>query len=170
VLVLDEPTNDLDLETLELLEEVLGEWSGTLLLVSHDRVFLDDIVTSTIVFEGDGRVDEYVGGYEDWVRQRPQSAAAQPVRPRQARLETAERAPARAKRLSYNESRELATLPDQIDSLEAEHRGLNERIASADFYKEAPEAIRDALARADRLAVEITAAYERWNELQSRLG
>jgi ATP-binding cassette subfamily F protein uup len=170
VLVLDEPTNDLDLETLELLEEVLGEWSGTLLLVSHDRVFLDDIVTSTIVFEGDGRVDEYVGGYEDWVRQRPQSAAAQPVRPRQARLETAERAPARAKRLSYNESRELATLPDQIDSLEAEHRGLNERIASADFYKEAPEAIRDTLARADRLAVEITAAYERWNELQSRLG
>jgi ABC transport system ATP-binding/permease protein len=170
VLVLDEPTNDLDLETLELLEEVLAEWSGTLLLVSHDRVFLDNIVTSTIVFEGDGRVDDYVGGYEDWVRQRPQSLAAQPGRSRQARPEAAERAPARAKRLSFNESRELAALPDRIDSLEAEHRSLNERIASADFYKEAPDAIRDALARADTLAEEITTAYERWNELQSRLG
>jgi ATP-binding cassette subfamily F protein uup len=170
VLVLDEPTNDLDLETLELLEEVLAEWSGTLLLVSHDRVFLDNIVTSTIVFEGDGQVDDYVGGYEDWVRQRPQSRAAQPARLRQARPEAGERAAARAKRLSFNESRELAALPDRIDSLEAEHRGLNERIASADFYKEAAEAIRDALARADTLAEEITTAYERWNELQSRLG
>src|SRR6185436_12517810 len=109
VLVLDEPTNDLDLETLELLEEVLAEWSGTLLLVSHDRVFLDNIVTSTIVFEGDGRVADYVGGYEDWLRQRPQErAAAQPARPRQARPETAERTEPRAKRLSFKESRELA--------------------------------------------------------------
>jgi ATP-binding cassette subfamily F protein uup len=170
VLVLDEPTNDLDLETLELLEEVLAEWSGTLLLVSHDRVFLDNIVTSTLVFEGDGRVEDYIGGYDDWMRRRLPSRAAQPARPRPARPGVAEPAPARSKRLSFNESRELAALPDRIDSLEAEHRMLNERIASADFYKEAPDAIRDALARVGVLAAEITTAYERWDELQSRLG
>ena len=171
VLVLDEPTNDLDLETLELLEEVLAEWSGTLLLVSHDRAFLDNVVTSTFAFEGDGRVQEYVGGYADWLRQRTPAPSAAPRRQRPESPSAGNRTAAvRPKRLSYNESRELAGLPEQIEMLEAEQRALNARIGSADFYKESPDAIRGALARVDALTQEITSAYERWDELQSRTG
>ena len=166
LLVLDEPTNDLDLETLELLEEVLVDWPGTLLLVSHDRTFLDNVVTSTFVFEGDGRVQEYVGGYDEWIRQRTTADDVQPETPRENRGEP--RRPARPRRLSYNEVRELAALPDKIEALEAEHRALAARVASADFYKEPPDAIRDALARVDMLAQEVTEAYERWDELQQR--
>jgi ATP-binding cassette subfamily F protein uup len=167
VLVLDEPTNDLDLETLELLEEVLVDWPGTLLLVSHDRTFLDNVVTSTFVFEGDGRVQEYVGGYDEWIRQRATSDGVPPEPPRAPERGESRRAP-RPRRLSYNEVRELAALPDKIEALEAEHRALTARVASADFYKEAPDAIRDALIRVDMLAQEVTEAYERWDELQQR--
>jgi ATP-binding cassette subfamily F protein uup len=180
VLVLDEPTNDLDLETLELLEAQLVEWTGTLLLVSHDRVFLDDIVTSTLVFEGDGRVQEYVGGYTDWLRQRSVSRpAGLQLRPAasgrradvQGRSDPAS-APehgARAKRkLSYNEQRELAALPARIDALEAEQRALNGRIAGAEFYREPATAISEALARQQQLELELLDAYERWHELESR--
>jgi ATP-binding cassette subfamily F protein uup len=176
VLVLDEPTNDLDLETLELLEAELVEWPGTLLLVSHDRAFLDNVVTSTFVFEGDGNVVEYVGGYEDWVRQRGSSASrgssgssgsargavAPPPREREA---STERTP---KKLSYKETRELEALPRVIDTLETEQRALNARVASPDFYKETAEAIQEALARVDHLAGEIAGAYARWDELESR--
>lgn len=169
VLVLDEPTNDLDLETLELLEEVLAEWPGTLLLVSHDRVFLDNIVTSTFVFEGEGRVQEYVGGYEDWIRQRDATVLPPPrLRLRSVQPTPPTTPPARPRRLSYHEVRELEALPDRIDALEAEHRALNERIAAPDFYRESPDAIRESLARADALSHEITEAYERWDELQER--
>jgi ATP-binding cassette subfamily F protein uup len=165
VLVLDEPTNDLDLETLELLEEQLVEWPGTLLLVSHDRAFLDNIVTSTFVFEGEGRVQEYVGGYEDWLRQR----SAPTARPEKAqRTQKTDVRPVDRRKLSFKEQREIDRLPARIEALEAEQRALNERVAAPEFYKEAPPAIRDALARAEALHREITDAYQRWHDLESR--
>jgi ABC transport system ATP-binding/permease protein len=182
VLVLDEPTNDLDLETLELLEEVLVEWPGTLLLVSHDRAFLDNVVTSTFAFEGGGSVQEYVGGYEDWIRQKSAATvgAAQSGAPGGSSGSTGpggsggmgrseSRQSARRRKLSYNEARELEALPARIDTLEAEQRALNQRIASPGFYKDAPDVIREALARVEVLANEVTEAYARWDELQSRL-
>ncbi|HZR26832.1 MAG TPA: ATP-binding cassette domain-containing protein [Vicinamibacterales bacterium] len=167
VLVLDEPTNDLDLETLELLEEQLIEWPGTLLLVTHDRTFLDNVVTSTFAFEGDGIVREYVGGYEDWVRQR-QPQTTQNAQKKEKAPVGSVRSVVASKRLSYKEQRELAALPAQIEGLEEEQRQLTARIGGADFYKEDAESIRSALARSDELTSLISAAYERWHELEER--
>ena len=174
VLVLDEPTNDLDLETLELLEEQLVEWPGTLLLVSHDRAFLDNVVTSTFVFEGDGRVQEYVGGYEDWVRQRlaekkirlkPETVEVKPAdKPKTTKIEA--RAP--KKKLSFKEQRELDELPAVIETLETEQRVLAARVASPEFYKEGAEAIKQALARTEALPPELAKVYARWAELDAR--
>jgi ABC transport system ATP-binding/permease protein len=166
VLVLDEPTNDLDLETLELLEAELVEWPGTLLLVSHDRAFLDNVVTSTLVFEGGGRVEDYVGGYEDWLRQRPLAASPEP---RAASPEP--RAPSgepRAKRLSYREQRELEALPGRIESLEAEQRAINAKIADREFYSEPAAVIKEAVARLEAIDVELADVYARWDALESR--
>jgi ATP-binding cassette subfamily F protein uup len=170
VLVLDEPTNDLDLETLELLEAQLVEWPGTLLLVSHDRAFLDNVVTSTFVFEGGGVVREYVGGYEDWLRQRPeQQRPIAPPAPTAARQATrTAQAVAVRRKLSYREERELESLPARIEMLEEEQRALNARIAGPEFYKESADAIRDALARLDELQRQIAGEYQRWEELESR--
>src|SRR3954452_953551 len=177
VLVLDEPTNDLDLETLELLEEQLVEWPGTLLLVSHDRAFLDNVVTSTFVFEGDGRVQEYVGGYEDWVRQRlaeKSAAAAGSKKGRGASSAPAAPTPAAAaagpkkKKLSYKEQRELDELPAAIEALESEQRALAARVAGPGFYKEPAAAIKESLARVDELQKELAAVYARWGELDGR--
>jgi len=175
VLVLDEPTNDLDLETLELLEAQLVEWPGTLLLVSHDRAFLDNVVTSTLVFEGDGTIQEYVGGYEDWLRQR--SATSPPERTRGTRskplqdsvssVSTVVESPTRRK-LSYKEARELEALPARIEALESEQAALNSRIAGPDFYKEAPDAIRAAIARVEDIERELLEAYSRWAALEGR--
>jgi ATP-binding cassette subfamily F protein uup len=175
VLVLDEPTNDLDLETLELLEEQLVEWPGTLLLVSHDRAFLDNVVTSTFVFEGDGRVQEYVGGYEDWVRQRLAEKSAATRKSRGS--ETANVPPEKPKttkivvkprKLSFKEQRELDALPAAIDALETEQRALAARIAAPEFYKEGAEAIKQALARTEALPLELAKVYARWTELEAR--
>jgi ATP-binding cassette subfamily F protein uup len=168
VLVLDEPTNDLDLETLELLEEQLVEWPGTLLLVSHDRAFLDNVVTSTFVFEGDGRVQEYVGGYEDWVRQRlaekarPRPDAADKNKPKTTKIA------AKPKKLSFKEQRELDALPAAIDALESEQRALAAKIANPGFYKESADTIKQSLARVDELQRELAAVYARWGELDAR--
>ena len=181
VLVLDEPTNDLDLETLELLEEQLVAWPGTLLLVSHDRVFLDNVITSTLSFEGDGRVGEYVGGYVDWLRQASQSRPQRTTKVAKDEA-TENRHPPSAsassvvlhslsaqwKRLSYMEQRELDALPARIEALETEQRDLAATIAGPDFYKESAETINAALARADALQEELTRAYGRWEELESR--
>jgi ATP-binding cassette subfamily F protein uup len=169
VLVLDEPTNDLDLETLEILEAQLVEFPGTILLVSHDRTFLDHVVTSTFAFEGDGRVVEYVGGYEDWLRQRPATpspaadapAPEEPERPRPP-VDLSRR------KLSYNERREFEALPDRISDLEQEGARLREAIAQPDFYKETKTEIERMLARAESLRLELDAAYARWDELDSR--
>ena len=175
VLVLDEPTNDLDLETLELLEAELVEWPGTLLLVSHDRAFLDNVVTSTLVFEGGGRVEDYVGGYEDWLRQRatPESRASssQSRAPSsESRVSSPEsRVPSpESKKLSYREQRELEALPGRIESLEAEQRTLNVKIADPAFYSEPADVIKEAVARLEAIHIELAEVYARWDALESR--
>jgi ATP-binding cassette subfamily F protein uup len=172
VLVLDEPTNDLDIETLELLEAQLVEWSGTLLLVSHDRTFLDNVVTSTFVFEGNGRIQEYVGGYDDWVRQRAAATPPAPLARRRARAGGASESSAVAtkKKLSYKERRELADLPARIEVLEAEQSELNATVAHPEFYRESAEAIARTLARIAELQHVLDGVYARWDELDSRAG
>jgi ATP-binding cassette subfamily F protein uup len=169
VLVLDEPTNDLDLETLEILEAQLVEFPGTILLVSHDRTFLDHIVTSTFAFEGGGRVVEYVGGYEDWLRQRPTAPSTVGDAPARAEAERPRPPvdPSRRK-LSYNERREFEALPDRISDLEQEDARLREAIAAPEFYKETKAEIDRVLARVELLRLELDAAYARWDELDSR--
>jgi len=168
VLVLDEPTNDLDADTLDLLEEMLMEYQGTVLLVSHDREFLNNIVTSTIVFEGDGRLVEYVGGYDDWLRQRSLSSPGGTEkakkkekpgksRPQQERLRT----------LTFREKKEIAALPALIESMEAERAGLYETLADPDFYRQDGSRIPAIKARMAELDKEISAAYERWELLES---
>jgi ABC transport system ATP-binding/permease protein len=168
VLVLDEPTNDLDIETLELLETYLIEWLGTLLLVSHDRAFIDNVVTSTLVFEGAGRVQEYVGGYEDWLRQRrasePETSAQAPDVP----APPASRSVSPPKKLSFREQQEFQALPQRIEELEGEQRRLTAAVASPDFYKESREGIEQTLARLDTLQGALAEAYARWDELDSR--
>ncbi len=181
LLVLDEPTNDLDVETLELLEEVLLGFQGTVLMVSHDRAFLDNVVTSTLVFEGEGKVREFVGGYQDWLRQggTPRLLGVSESKSGKAELNTAlapaaEPAPAAAapseapakKKLSYKLQRELEALPGQIDAVEAELAGVQETIAQQDFYLRPQDEQRETLARLDALQQELDALLERWAELE----
>jgi ATP-binding cassette subfamily F protein uup len=173
LLVLDEPTNDLDLETLELLEAELVRWPGTLLLVSHDRVFLDNVVTSTLVFEGGGRIQEYVGGYADWLRQRPALVPIErPELPRvtgdQAPDAAASRGTSAPRKLTYKERREFEELPGAIDALENEQRALSATIAGPEFYKRSSDDIARALQRAEAIAGELAEAYARWDALDSR--
>ncbi len=171
VLVLDEPTNDLDLETLELLEAQLVEWPGTILLVSHDRVFLDNVVTSTIAFEGDGEVAEYVGGYSDWLRQRPAGGRRPPVGETRATAVDGPSAVTRAaqvsRKLTYKEQREREALPGRIADLEAEHAALETRVASVAFYKEPADVIQQTLARVDALEQMLLGAYARLEDLST---
>ncbi len=174
LLVLDEPTNDLDVETLELLEEVLLSFKGTVLMVSHDRAFLDNVVTSTLVFQGNGVVREYVGGYLDWLRQggsprllgvgdsRPEKA--EPVKAA-APVETAAPAPAK-KKLSYKLQRELEALPGQIDAVEQRIAAVQAQIADPAFYQRPAEETRDVLAQVDSLQAELDTLLERWAELE----
>jgi ATP-binding cassette subfamily F protein uup len=168
VLVLDEPTNDLDADTLELLEEMLMEYSGTVLLVSHDREFLNNVVTSTIVFEGDGMLVEYVGGYDDWLshRQAPAMAVAEKL----GKKEKPERSRPRRQRprtLTFREKKELEALPALIESLEAERAGLYETLAGPDFYRQDGGRLPALKGRIEELDREIPAAYERWELLES---
>jgi ATP-binding cassette subfamily F protein uup len=165
VLVMDEPTNDLDTDTLDLLEEMLMEYEGTVLLVSHDRAFLNNIVTSTIVFEGDGRLEEYVGGYDDWLRQRRPTAparmerAVKPERPRPKQV--------RPRILTFKEKKEIDELPSLIESLEAERHRLYEILAAPDFYRNEGSRIPETKTRIGELEKEITEAYERWEFLEA---
>ena len=176
VLVLDEPTNDLDIETLELLEELIADFAGTVLLVSHDRAFLDHIVTSTVAFEGEGRVAEYVGGWADYMRQRraiPGDIATipQPTRNHTANPKSAGSADAKLRRkLSFNETRELEGLPARIEALEAEQETLRAESGSAEFYKAPAERIHAVLGRLDTIGSELEAAIARWMELEERRG
>jgi len=166
MLVLDEPTNDLDVETLELLEELLMEFEGTLLLVSHDRAFLDNVVTSTIVFEGEGRVREYVGGYQDWLRQRPVDAGKEAGSDKIATGPPVKPKPRNKTKLSYHEQRELAALPSRIEELEQEQERLERRISDSAFYKQDRTAITGTLSELERIRRQVEQAYERWQELE----
>ena len=169
VLVLDEPTNDLDIETLELLEELVSDFPGTVLLVSHDRVFLDRVVTSTVAFEGQGRVAEYVGGYDDYLRQRSVEDRGSIEGGGSKSEDRAAPAPRRARprRLSYNEQRELEALPDRIAALEEEQARLKEEAASTEFYKSPADHIHAVLARIDAVHAELDTALARWVELDA---
>ncbi|HYQ37770.1 MAG TPA: ATP-binding cassette domain-containing protein [Pseudomonas sp.] len=178
LLVLDEPTNDLDVETLELLEEVLLGFPGTVLMVSHDRAFLDNVVTSTLVFEGEGVVREYVGGYQDWLRQGgsprllgvgkevPAARSAREDKPAVVEKPSAAAVAVARKKLSYKEQRELDALPGQIEALESEQAALQEEVANPDFYLQPQEATHAALARLEFIEHELDRLVERWAELE----
>lgn len=169
VLVMDEPTNDLDAETLELLENLLVEFQGTLLLVSHDREFLDNVVTSTFVFEGEGRVSEYVGGYSDWARLRERRQAEQQAR-RQAELEAAQaKSPkaVKARKLGNKERAELEALPARIEALELEQASLGEKLGDPSLYQGDPSAPLRLRERLDAVEAEMAVAFERWEELEA---
>jgi ABC transport system ATP-binding/permease protein len=165
LLVLDEPTNDLDAETLELLEELLVDYSGTLLLVSHDRAFLNNVVTSTLVFEGDGRVKEYVGGYDDWLRQKSSESAAAPEQPKPERTRPKTDQP---RKLSYKEQRELDELPRRIETLEAEQAQLHQKLADPTFYRGSGAEVGKVTGRLEELEQAVRAAYARWEALEAR--
>ena len=171
LLVMDEPTNDLDLETLELLEELLLEYSGTLLLVSHDRAFLDSVVTSCLVFEDNGRIGEYVGGYSDWLRQRATPDPLPLVKAKSAPAPAPKAAkPAAPARLSYKEQRELEQLPERIEQLEQRQQALQAQTADPAFYRQEPAAIARQAEELRALEAELATAYARWEALDARAG
>lgn len=173
VLVLDEPTNDLDLETLELLEALLADFAGTVLLVSHDRDFVDNVATATWVFEGEGHISEYVGGYSDWVAQRERqssraagqpgaASASQRVTPQAAASPSA---PATKKKLSFREQKELETLPERIDALEKQQAELMLEVNASSFYRQELAIVNQTLDRLHQVEAELAACFERWEAL-----
>ncbi len=164
-LVLDEPTNDLDYETLELLEQLLMDYTGTLLLVSHDRTFLDNVVTSTIAFEGNGEVHEYIGGYEDWLRQkRDTSKKAEPVKKKEepAKATTS----VKTKKLSYNLQRELEQLPKKIDGLEVKIEELTNEMGKPEFYQQEQSVVASVGNQLKELQEQLDNCFARWEELE----
>ncbi len=169
LLVLDEPTNDLDIETLEVLEQKLCDYNGTLIVVSHDREFLDNVVTSTIVFEENGRIQEYVGGYGDWVRQGKQLAVADnPYEAEERKRRAAERRRQRpATKLGYKDQRELDALPAEIEELEAAIANLQKTVAEPGFYAQDAVAVRETLERLAESEAELERRVERWGELET---
>jgi ATP-binding cassette subfamily F protein uup len=168
LLVLDEPTNDLDADTLDLLEELLIDYAGTVLVVSHDRAFLNNLVTSVLAFEGGATVNEYVGGYDDWVRQRPAAAPeSSPAKPAAEKPAPAKPVPAKPKKLSYKEQKELESLPANIEKLEADIAALNADMGKPEFYQQAKDAITQSQARLAGLEQALETAYARWEELEA---
>jgi ABC transport system ATP-binding/permease protein len=166
VVVLDEPTNDLDIETLELLEERLLDYSGTILLVSHDRAFLNNVVTGTLVFEGNGTITEYAGGYDDWLTQRPKPVVIkEPARPREPRKRPEQKD--RPRKLTFKEVKELEELPAHIEVLEQEHKSLYSRMADPAFYRGAGEEVNRTRLRIAEIERKLAEVYERWAELES---
>jgi ATP-binding cassette subfamily F protein uup len=160
VLVLDEPTNDLDMETLDLLEELLANYEGTLLLVSHDRSFLNHVVTSTLVFEGNGRIGKYAGGYDDWLSQRQEVSG-----PGQKGIAAKQEKPKSTRKLTNKEREELKNLPRRIEQLEAELQELQQAMADPAFYQQDKGQIAAATARAESIPRELEKNFERWEEL-----
>ncbi|MFV8833950.1 ATP-binding cassette domain-containing protein [Aquisalimonas sp.] len=171
VLVLDEPTNDLDLETLDLLEQQVMGFDGTVLLVSHDREFLDNVVTSTFAFDPDGALREYIGGYSDWLRQRPEPVKPD-TRPAAAtegtgKAQSATAAPpSPARKLSYKEKLELEALPGRIEALETEQSELSKQLSDPTFYQQDPDTVNATTQRLQTLEQELEQAYNRWEELE----
>ncbi len=162
MIVMDEPTNDLDMETLDILEEMLAEYNGTLLLVSHDRTFINNIVTGTLVFEGEGRVNEYAGGYDDRLvrsgrnkKNGPGTAVKTVIKEK------------RPRKISFKEKKELSELPEKIETLEAEKERLYNIMASPEFYRDGGEKISSVKAEAEKIEEELNLAYKRWEDLDS---
>jgi ATP-binding cassette subfamily F protein uup len=172
LIVLDEPTNDLDIESLELLEERLQDYTGTLLLVSHDRRFLDNVVTQTLVAEGNGLWREYAGGYSDYLRQRPKASTRAP----QAAAETSNAQPSRTgstaptkprTRMSHKDQRELAALPAEIEALELEQTELTGRMAGPEYHRVAPEQLRADRQRLEAIEALLLEKFSRWEALEA---
>ncbi|MCK5720502.1 MAG: ATP-binding cassette domain-containing protein [Thiomargarita sp.] len=163
VLVLDEPTNDLDIESLELLEELLCTYTGTLLLVSHDRYFLDNVVTSTFIFEGNGKINEYVGGYQDWLEQR--SPILETLKPENPVAKQSK--PKTRTKLNFNQQQELKQLPEKIDVLEIKLTELQTLASQADFYQREAEQINQSLTQINSIETELKILYERWELLET---
>ncbi|MVF12912.1 ATP-binding cassette domain-containing protein [Ketobacter sp. MCCC 1A13808] len=175
LLVLDEPTNDLDIETLELLEELVDQFQGTILLVSHDRQFLNNIVTSTLVFGGNGKIDEFVGGYDDWLRQRPAvtspqsdtKKSAQTAAQLNTQAEPVKPGATKPRKLSYKDQKELESLPLAIETLEQSLEDLHQKLADPDLYQESPDQVNELTRKAGELETELEATFERWEELEA---
>ena len=170
MLILDEPTNDLDYETLELLEQLLMDFGGTLLLVSHDRTFLNNVVSSTIAFEGDGQVKEYIGGYDDWLRQRAtiekkQERSSKENDNSQSTPEV--KSTNKPKKLSYKLQRELELLPQHIADLENKIEKIQQQMAQTDFYQQAQDLVAKTGSELNTLQEELDQAFMRWEELES---
>lgn len=166
---MDEPTNDLDMETLELLEERLVDYKGTLLIVSHDRAFLDNVVTSVFVFEGEGVVGEYVGGYSDWMAYNQSLIKEAKAKSPKASPEKATTAPVKKKKLSYKEQKELDELPAIIESLDGKQANMNNQISSATFYQQEQSAVQLVLDDLAKVEADLEQAYQRWDELEALL-
>ena len=166
VLVLDEPTNDLDVESLELLEDVLFEYSGTLLIVSHDRAFLNNVVTSTLAFDTQGEVGEYAGGYDDWLLQKPKTEKLPPPGKKAGKKTTPKPKSPKTRKLGYKEALELKDLPQKIDRLEADQKSLYETLSDPSFYKKTKAEIAQAKSRLAEVEQKIEAAYLRWEALE----
>ncbi len=170
LLVMDEPTNDLDAETLELLEDLLLNYTGTLLLVSHDRSFINNVVTSSIVFDEDGEVREYVGGYDDWLRQRslmtekPQASSKNESQASQAAKPSAKK----KSKLTYQEQLDLKALPGKIEELEAKQQAFNEQMSDPDFYKKDADTIAELQKDVAELEQTLSATYEKWEALEEK--
>ena len=167
LIIMDEPTNDLDLETLELLEHRLVTYEGTLLLVSHDRTFLDNVVTSVFVFEGDGIIKEYVGGYSDWLQQNSQEQAQKNTEKTAKATQQNKPAKTGKNKLSYKEQRELEQLPELIEALDNKQSELNEQINALDFYRQEQEIVAKTLEELAQTDTELEQAYQRWDELEA---
>jgi ATP-binding cassette subfamily F protein uup len=165
--VLDEPTNDLDIESLELLEDTLQGYKGTLLLVSHDRAFLDNVVTQTLVAEGEGRWKEYVGGYSDWLTQRSVPVVAE-VKAAAPAKNAVRNAP--VKKLSFKEQRELEQLPGELEVLEQEQAALALRMSGADYHRQGAAQLKADRERAAAIELQLAKKFERWEELDQRTG
>lgn len=169
LIIMDEPTNDLDMETLELLEEKLVDYDGTLLLVSHDRSFLDNVVTSVLVFEGAGIISEHVGGYSDWLSRQQSPITSDADKKAEYIEKNTKNEPLKKKKLSYKEQKELDELPDLIDKLESEQTAINETINSPDFYKNEAALISKTLDQLKSIDHKLELAYQRWHELEAML-
>jgi ATP-binding cassette subfamily F protein uup len=170
VLVLDEPTNDLDIETLDLLEEMLMDYPGTVLLVSHDRAFINNVVTSTLVLEGGGRVSEYVGGYDDWLRQsrnKSEAGAAPAARTEEKKQAVPVPQKEKQRKLTFKEQKELDVLPKRIEELDAEQQKIVAAMADPAFYRESGKKVAETKARLETVEKELAEAYKRWEELEA---
>ena len=170
MLVLDEPTNDLDIETLELLEELLIGFQGALLMISHDRQFMDNVVTSTLAFEGQGQICEYVGGYSDWQRQRPTTAVKDIARTKSDAAKITDSKPTKPraqKKLRYKEQQELQALPDKIETLEQQQSELTAKVSQSDFYQQPDDLVETTLRELDRISKQLEHCESRWMELES---